>query len=194
MDQRAWREICAEAAAGKIDVEALQVVNPDRGQMLYRRSDYYRPYNQRVIIPRQFFEQDIMIAPGDPVVIYYRASSPFSAPWVDPVVILKPEPAYNTDGPDVAEQPGASTGEQAIGGAVTKRSNPTANEKRANARQIALTFIGNDGKAPNARDHTSRVMGKLTAGPVGYRMKRNDVEALIETEFASLRRPVGRPR
>jgi hypothetical protein len=30
-DQRAWHEICAEAAAGKIDVEALKVVNPIRG-------------------------------------------------------------------------------------------------------------------------------------------------------------------
>jgi hypothetical protein len=162
--------------------------------MLYRYSDYYRLYNQRVIIPRQFFEQDIMIAPGDPVVIYHRVSSPFSAPWVDPVVISKPEPADNTSGPDIAEQPGASSRKQAIGGSVAKRSNPTANEKRANALKIAGTFVGNDGKAPNVRDHTSLVMRKLTAGPVEYRMKRNDVEALIETEFADLRRPVGRRR
>lgn len=78
---------------------------------------------------------------------------------------------------------------------ATKKSEPvkrSVEEKRANAINIAQTFVI-DGVAPNCKHHTTSVKRELDAGPVEYRMRRDDVEALIKTVFAAARRKQGNP-
>lgn len=157
LEMRAWKEVCQEAASGKIKVKAFRHVSKPEQRAWYPD---YPDSNLLEDIPADFFSHPdkIMIGPAEPVTIYWtdaKMGGPFNAPWLRPIVMMTEvlgEPIWQeltawyrrhmTEKPDATREEDAAAASQHFGFRIKRE---TIRHLRAELRPI---------------DHPSRKVGR----------------------------------